>query len=67
MATADAPLLSADELRLPTERRLLLAAERLFAQQGIAATSLRSIMAAAEANVAAVHYHFGSKDELLAG
>lgn len=60
-------MLSADELQLPTERRLLLAAERLFAERGIAATSLRSIMSAAGANVAAVHYHFGSKDDLLAG
>jgi AcrR family transcriptional regulator len=53
------------ELALPTERRLLLAAERLFAERGIDGVSLRAVMAAAGANVAAVHYHFGSKDELV--
>lgn len=50
---------------LPTEQRLLLAAERLFAERGIEAVSLRSIMQAAETNVAAVHYHYGSKDLLV--
>lgn len=49
----------------PTDRRLLRAAERLFAERGIDAVSLRAIMAAAGANVASVHYHFGSKDELV--
>ncbi len=53
------------ELALPTERRLLLAAERLFAERGIDAVSLRAIMAAAGANVASVHYHFGSKPALV--
>jgi AcrR family transcriptional regulator len=51
--------------QLPTERRLLLAAERLFAERGIDAVSVRAINAAAGANVAAVHYHFGSKEALL--
>lgn len=59
-------MLSAAEGRLPTEQRLLLAAERMFAASGIGAVSLRSIMSAAHANVAAVHYHFGSKEELVA-
>lgn len=54
-----------NDLALPTDRRLLLAAERLFAERGIDAVSLRAIMAAAGANVASVHYHFGSKDELV--
>ena len=66
MAAADPSVLSAEERGLPTEQRLLVAAERLFATHGIGAVSLRSIMAAAEANTAAVHYHFGSKDELVA-
>jgi AcrR family transcriptional regulator len=48
-----------------TKVRLLDAAERLFARAGIAATSLRAVTAEAGANVAAVHYHFGSKAELL--
>jgi AcrR family transcriptional regulator len=50
-----------------TKERLLDAAERLFATSGIAATSLRAVTAEAGANVAAVHYHFGSKGELLRG
>lgn len=49
-----------------TKERLLDAAERLFAERGIAATSLRAVIAAARANLAAVHYHFGSKEALVA-
>ncbi len=48
-----------------TRTRLLEAAEALFAEKGFAATSLRAITAAAEANLAAVHYHFGSKEGLF--
>lgn len=54
-----------DEHGLPTERRLLLAAERLFAEKGIDAVSLRAINAAAGTNVASLHYHYGSKDALV--
>ena len=54
------------ERALPTERRLLLAAERLFAEKGVDAVSLRAINAAADTNVASLHYHFGSKDALVA-
>lgn len=49
----------------PTDQRLLLAAERLFAEHGVAGVSLRAVMQAAGANVASVHYHFGSKDGLV--
>jgi AcrR family transcriptional regulator len=48
-----------------TRDRLLDAAERLFAEHGFASTSLRTLTEAAEANVAAVNYHFGSKEGLL--
>ena len=48
-----------------TRERLLDAAERLFAARGFDGTSLREVTAAAGANVAAIHYHFGSKEELL--
>ncbi len=48
-----------------TEQRLVAAAERLFAEQGVGAVSLRTVMQAAETNVAAIHYHFGSKEGLL--
>jgi AcrR family transcriptional regulator len=50
---------------LDTPGKLLDAAEKLFATQGFAAVSLRQIIAEADVNVAAVHYHFGSKQELL--
>jgi AcrR family transcriptional regulator len=49
----------------PTKDRILDAAERLFAANGFAATSLRNITSEAGANLAAVNYHFGSKEALL--
>ncbi|MCX4537702.1 TetR/AcrR family transcriptional regulator [Streptomyces sp. NBC_01669] len=49
-----------------TRRRLLLTAERLFAERGIGVVSLREIAAAAgERNNSAVLYHFGSKNGLV--
>jgi len=48
-----------------TKERILDTAERLFAEHGYGATSLRSIIAAAGVNLAAVHYHFHSKEALL--
>lgn len=48
-----------------TKERILDAAERLFAERGFAATSLRAITAAAQVNLAAVNYHFHSKEALL--
>lgn len=52
--------------RLDTKERILDAAELLFAEQGFAATSLRAITSSAEVNLAAVNYHFGSKEALVA-
>lgn len=48
-----------------TKEKILDTAERLIALQGFAATSLRQIISEAQVNLAAVHYHFGSKEELL--
>ncbi|MHC4379035.1 MAG: TetR/AcrR family transcriptional regulator [Planctomycetota bacterium] len=48
-----------------TRERLLDAAEALFAEHGYPSTSLRQITGAAGANLAAVHYHFGSKLSLF--
>src|ERR1700704_4644337 len=48
-----------------TKGRILDAAESLFIEHGFEATSLRSITAAAGVNLAAVNYHFGSKEELF--
>lgn len=50
---------------IDTKERILETAERSFAENGYAATSLRSIIGEAGVNLAAVHYHFGSKEELL--
>lgn len=47
-----------------TKTTILDAAEALFGEQGFAATSLRQLTARAGVNLAAVHYHFGSKEEL---
>jgi len=48
-----------------TKDRILDAAELLFARQGVGATSLRSVTSEARVNGAAIHYHFGSKGELV--
>lgn len=48
-----------------TKERILAAAEALFMEQGYAATSLRAITAQANVNLAAVNYHFGSKEALI--
>jgi AcrR family transcriptional regulator len=48
-----------------TRRRLLEAALQLVAERGEDAVTLRDITSAAQANVAAVSYHFGSKDALV--
>lgn len=48
-----------------TKSRILDAAESLFMEHGFEATSLRLITAAADVNLAAAHYHFGSKEELF--
>jgi AcrR family transcriptional regulator len=47
------------------KQKILDTAERMIAEQGYAATSLRHIIAKAGVNLAAIHYHFGSKEELL--
>ncbi|MGA7993951.1 MAG: TetR/AcrR family transcriptional regulator [Bradyrhizobium sp.] len=49
-----------------TRATILGAAERLYADRGFADVTLRDIVAAADVNLAAVNYHFGSKDELIA-
>jgi len=49
-----------------TKTAILTAAEQLYAERSFGEVSLRDIVAAAGVNLAAVNYHFGSKDELLA-
>ncbi len=50
----------------PARRRLLAVAEDLFLESGYDRVSVRAINTAAGMNPAAVHYHFGSKDDLVA-
>jgi AcrR family transcriptional regulator len=49
-----------------TRQAIIDTAEKMFSDQGITAVSLRSILAEAGANTAAAHYHFGSKENLIA-
>ena len=58
--TKAAPLDVAD-----TRERIMLAAERLFAERGFDGVSVRDIVAAANVNLAAINYHFGSKGALM--
>jgi AcrR family transcriptional regulator len=48
-----------------TKQRILDTAERLFGDNGFDSTSLRTIIAEAKVNLAAIHYHFHSKEALL--
>src|SRR5512147_418953 len=48
-----------------TRTRILDAAEELFMLHGFEGTSMRLLTAKAGANLAAVNYHFGSKDALI--
>jgi AcrR family transcriptional regulator len=49
-----------------TRMRLLDAAREVFSEHSFQGATVREICRRAEANVAAVNYHFGSKDGLLA-
>jgi len=48
-----------------TRTRILDAAEALFMQHGFEGTSMRQLTSKAGVNLAAVNYHFGSKDALI--
>jgi AcrR family transcriptional regulator len=60
----DIPALSSRS-GIDTKERILDVAEHLFTQFGFAGTSLRMITAQARVNLAAVNYHFGSKETLI--
>ena len=47
-----------------TKDLILDTAEQLFSERGVDGVSLRSLTAAAGVNIAAAHYHFGSKEEV---
>lgn len=48
-----------------TRARIIRAAERLFAEKGFRAMTLRDVTREARVNLAAVNYHFGSKINLM--
>ena len=48
-----------------TKERILDAAELLFAAHGFAGTSLRAVTREAGVNLAAVHYPYGTEEDLL--
>lgn len=48
----------------PTRDRILRSAERLFAAHGYDGISMRDIAAGADAQLALIHYHFGTKLDL---
>ena len=54
-----------DTTTTDTKTQILNVAERLMAERGFAATTLRNVVSEADVNLAAVHYHFGSKEELF--
>lgn len=51
--------------QVDTKQRILDAAEHLFAHESFKGTSLRDVTGRAGVNLAAVNYHFGSKEALL--
>ena len=51
--------------RIDTKGKILDAAEKLFGMNGFDGTSLRDITTAADVNLAAINYHFQSKDSLI--
>jgi AcrR family transcriptional regulator len=56
---------AANTPRLTTKDRILKATEALFIARGFDGTSLRAITTEASVNLAAVNYHFGSKEEMF--
>jgi AcrR family transcriptional regulator len=49
-----------------TRSRILDVAEELFSEQGLDRVSIRAITRKAKVNLAAINYHFGSKEDLIA-
>lgn len=64
MAAQDT-IIARSESAVATYDRILDIAEGLFASHGIQGTSIRQITELANVNVAAVNYHFGTKDKLV--
>lgn len=54
-----------NELESVAKQKLRIAAERLFAERGFEAVSVRDITQRSKSNVAAVNYHFGTREGLV--
>lgn len=54
-----------DGSSIDTKKRIVEVAKRIFAEKGFDATSVRNITEEAGVNVSAIHYHFGSKEDVL--
>lgn len=52
--------------RINTRTKVLDVAEELFGERGLDRVSIRDITRKAKVNLAAINYHFGSKEELIA-
>ncbi len=50
--------------RQNTKTRILIAASRVFAEKGYENTTVQDICTACDANIAAVNYHYKSKENL---
>src|SRR5579863_2723070 len=66
MSIVAAPITAEEHSSAETRRRVLAAAEQLFAERGIEGVSIRDITNAAHVNLAAINYHFGTKQGLAA-
>jgi len=64
MVSLDLPL-QEPQSQTATRARILDVAEQMFAEHGVAETTIRMITESAHVNVAAVNYHFGGKDKLV--
>ena len=66
VATLDVPLNARQTAARDTRERILRAAETVFASEGFAGASMRSIAEAAEVAPGLLHYHFDNKATLYA-
>jgi AcrR family transcriptional regulator len=66
MTLIDTSLATTAPATKPVRQRLIDAAEQLFAEHGWNGVSIRTIAAAADVSLAALNYHFGLKENLLA-